>query len=328
MAWAAFTARGKALAEELAQTLGGTLRREEQPLAEWAAESFPRCEALVFVGAAGIAVRTVAPFLKSKAEDPAVVCVDELGRWSVPILSGHLGGANELARKIAALTGGEVVITTATDVNGAFAVDLWAGKQGMAVRNPERIRRVSSRILAGQTVVIRCPWQIEGRLPEQVAVRQGSAETPEPDVLVSYRSRETDALQLAPRILTLGVGCRRGTEAETLERVFALFCRERNILPQAVEQAASVDRKQEEEGLRNFCRNHDWPFRCYSAEALRNAPGEFASSAFVEQTVGVDNVCERAAVLASGGTLAEAKFARDGVTFALAERPAVFDWSM
>ena len=322
IAWTAFTGRGKILAEKLARTLGGTLRGKEEPLAPWAAARFSECEALVFVGAVGIAVRTVAPFLKSKAEDPAVVCVDELGRWAIPVLSGHLGGANELAARIAAITGGEAVITTATDVNGAFAVDLWAKRQGMTLRQPERIKQISSRILAGRDIAVRCPWQVEGPPPEHVILRET-----DPDVLVSCQLEDTSALQLIPRVLTLGVGCRRGMDEETLEVMFARFCGERNILPQAVEQAASIDLKQEEPGLLAFCRAHGWPLRCYTAEALRNTAGAFSPSAFVEKTVGVDNVCERAAVRASGGRLIEGKFARDGVTFALAERPAVYDWS-
>ena len=104
---------------------------------EWAARAFGRSEALVFVGAAGIAVRAIAPCLRHKSTDPAVVVVDEAGRYAVPILSGHLGGANDLARRIAALTGAEAVLTTATDVNGVFAADQWARRQGLLVPWPE-----------------------------------------------------------------------------------------------------------------------------------------------------------------------------------------------
>ena len=145
-AFVAFTGKGAALAERLRAELGGTVRvpGEGFSLSAWTAENFPEREALIFIGAAGIALRAVAPHIRSKAEDPAVLCVDETGRFVIPLLSGHLGGANELARRLAAMTGGMPVITTATDLNRAFAVDLWAKSHGMTVLQPERIRQVSS----------------------------------------------------------------------------------------------------------------------------------------------------------------------------------------
>ena len=317
----AFTERGRALAEQLADALGGTLRPVWQPLSDWTAECFPACEALVFVGAVGIAVRAVAPHIGSKASDPAVICVDETGRWAISLLSGHLGGANALAARIAALTGGEAVVTTATDLNGLFAVDLWAKKQGMAVVNPERIKQVSAKILRGEAVVIDSPYPLPRPAPEPVQCGAPG------DVLVSYRMTETRALQLAPKVLTLGIGCKRGTDAQTLEAAFSRFCAERRILPEAVEKAASIDVKRDEPGLFAFCARHAWPLAFYGAEELRNVPGDYTASHFVEDAVGVDNVCERAAVLCAEGSLIEKKFARGGVTFALAARQRDYDWS-
>ena len=120
---------------------------------------FAQADALIFVGAVGIAVRAIAPHCKSKATDPAVVVLDECGRFAVPLLSGHLGGANALARALAEACGAIPVITTATDANGVFAVDEWAKAQGCAVLEPERIKLVSGALLAGQ----HCPvWHPTG----------------------------------------------------------------------------------------------------------------------------------------------------------------------
>lgn len=326
-AWVAFTGKGAALAERLRAELGGTVQipGEGFSLSAWTAENFPEREALIFIGAAGIAVRAVAPHVRSKAEDPAVLCVDENGRFVIPLLSGHLGGANELARCVAALTGGMPVITTATDLNGAFAVDLWAKKQGMTVLQPERIRQVSSAVLRGETVRIFCPYPVAGARPAQLRCVDCSADA---DVLVSFRKEETGALQLIPRVLTLGVGCRRGTAADTLERQLKLFCEERGVHLQAICRAATIDLKQDEDGLLHFCRGHGWGPVFYRVEELRKAEGSFTASAFVEAQTGVDNVCERAAVLCSGGgTLTESKYAAAGVTFALAEEQPEYDWS-
>ena len=319
----AFTDRGEVQAERLAAFLGGTACRAGQALTlgQWTEQNFRTRTGLVFVGAVGIAVRAVAPYLQNKTEDPAVVVADELGRFVIPLLSGHLGGANRLAEDIAEFLGGTAVITTATDLNGLFAVDLWAKAQNMLVLQPERIKQVSGKLLRGETVSIGCGWPILGNLPSNV--RLGSAE----DVLVDYRRHSTEALQLIPRNLTLGVGCRRGCEAETLEEGFARFCEERGVRPEAVSAAASIDRKADEEGLLLFCERHDWKLHFFTAEELKSATGDYSASLFVEAAVGVDHVCERAAVLDSGGALVESKYAGNGVTFALAEQKTSFDWS-
>ena len=327
IALVAFTGNGAALAEKLCTELGGTLQVAggNFSLSAWTAENFPKREALIFVGAAGIAVRAIAPHIRSKDRDPAVLCLDEKGRFVIPLLSGHFGGANELACRVAVLTGGTPVITTATDLNGAFAVDLWAKKQGMTVLQPERIRQVSSAVLRGEPVQVFSPYPVAGECPAQLRPADSAEEA---EVLVSFRKEETNALQLIPLTLTLGIGCRRGTAAETLEQQLSLFCEERGVHPQAICRAATIDLKREEEGLLRFCRNHGWAPVFYSAEELRAAVGNFTASDFVEAQTGVDNICERAAVLCSGGgTLVESKYAAGGVTFALAEKQPEYDWS-
>lgn len=118
-------------------------------LRAWTALAWEASDALLFVGAAGIAVRAIAPHVASKATDPGVVVIDEAGRFAVPLLSGHLGGANELAQTVARAAGAIPVITTATDVRGVWAVDTWARRAGLAVSNPEAIKRVSARLLSG-----------------------------------------------------------------------------------------------------------------------------------------------------------------------------------
>ena len=109
-------------------------------LAAWTADHWG-ADALVFIGACGIAVRAIAPHVRDKLTDPCVVCVDEAGQFAIPILSGHVGGGNDLARRVAALTGGIAAITTATDVNGQFAVDQWAARQGLCLEAGTRTCR-------------------------------------------------------------------------------------------------------------------------------------------------------------------------------------------
>lgn len=295
-----FTDRGQSLTERLARALDGQAVRcnQDQSLDSWTKEHFQTGNALVFVGAAGIAVRAVAPYVKSKTTDPAVVVVDETGRFAIPILSGHLGGANDLAQKIANFCGAAPVITTATDLSGVFAVDQWAKRQSCAILNPEGIKTVSGALLAGGSVEVCSPWPVAGEPPEGISLR------------------------LMPKIAVLGVGCKRGTPQEALERAFAAL----PIHPASFCKVCTIDLKQNEPGLLAFCRAHGLEMEAFSAAELQEAPGEFSPSEFVERVTGVDNVCERAAVLGSGGTLLLNKRAGNGVTMAVAAKPFTPNW--
>lgn len=295
-----FTDRGQSLAERLARALDGQAVRcnREQSLDGWTREYFQTGNALIFVGAAGIAVRAIAPYVKSKITDPAVVVVDETGRFAIPLLSGHLGGANELAQKVAALCGAVPVITTATDLSGVFAVDQWAKRQSCAILNPEGIKTVSGALLAGGMVELCSPWPVAGEPPEGMSLR------------------------LMPKIAVLGVGCKRGTPQETLEEAFAAL----PIHPASFCKVCSIDLKQSEPGLLAFCRTHGLELKTFSAAQLQEVPGEFSPSEFVERVTGVDNVCERAAVLGSGGMLLLKKRTENGVTMAVAAKPFTPNW--
>lgn len=313
----AFTDRGKALADTLAAALDGDSVRCGEPLGlrEWVAAHFQTGNCLIFVGAAGIAVRAVAPYVRSKTADPAVVVVDEAGGFAIPILSGHLGGANDLARTIGSICGAVPVLTTATDVNGVFAVDEWAKRQNCVIPNAEKIKEVSSLLLSGGTVRLRSDLPIAGEPPRGVRV----TEEQDYDVLLSLRTRGKDVLRLVPRIAVLGVGCRRGAPRDAIEAALTAMLGKSSLYEQAICAVATIDLKKDEPGLLAFCAGHGWPLRSYSAEQLRQVEGDFTASAFVERVTGVDNVCERAAVLAAnGGPIRWKKTAGNGVTTAVA----------
>ena len=338
-----FTERGNALAEYIRGEIGGEtaclnkkIDKKILSLDEWTKEAFANREALIYIGAAGIAVRAIAPYVKSKLSDPAVIVIDEYGRFIIPILSGHLGGANELAKQIAEITQGAAVITTATDINQIFAVDTWAKSQNCAIINPEYIKNISSRLLHGEKIKIYSVFEIEIEKtpPENIILLSGAnkidniidSNSEIADVIVDIKKSRVDRkelkyLALAPRIFILGVGCRRGIGVEILERRFNEFCRKYDLYPEAFFMTASIDRKASEPGLSEFCRNHGWQSRYFSASELRSVPGKFHASEFVRRETGVDNICERAAVLASdGGNLVICKTAGEGVTFAAARR--------
>ena len=324
LAYLSFTEKGRQLAGRLAAALGGSVQRcgASCSLEAWTAAHFSQSDGLVYVGAAGIAVRAIAPHLKSKTTDPAVVVVDECARYAIPILSGHLGGANDLARAIGRVCGALPVLTTATDVNGVFAVDEWAKRQNCLVLNPERIKTVSAKLLAGGTVTVQSSWPIAGQPPWNVCQTEDRGA----DVLLDIHPGTGEKLHLVPRIAVLGVGCKKNVLPQTLETALAAFLTGAGVCEQAVSAVASIDLKKEEPGLLDFCAAHGWPLKTYPAEQLREVEGQFTPSAFVKGVTGVDNVCERSAVLASGGTLCQRKTAGDGITMALALTPYQPNW--
>lgn len=322
----AFTQRGNSLAQHLAESLSdhghqAACTRDGLKAEEWAARAFSRSDGLIFVGATGIAVRSIAPHLRHKSTDPAVVVVDEGGQFVIPILSGHLGGANDLAREMAALIGAVPIITTATDVNGVFAVDQWARRQGLLVCNPERVLSVSSRLLARETVGFFSAWPIAGELPTGLSL------VPREDaqVVLDLHRPTGEALWLCPKGVRVGMGCRRGTPAAALRALLEEVLTQEGLPQNAVSALCTIDLKKDETGLQELAQELGVPLTTYSAQELAQVPGDFTPSPFVEQVTGVDNVCERAA-LACGGTLLRHKTAKDGVTVALALEELHLTW--
>ena len=318
-----FTATGFDLCSKLSEKLrqdGHTasyIRCGKNSLRTWTSEHFESDDALIFVGAAGIAVRAVSPLIESKVSDPAVIVLDERGKFVIPILSGHIGGANRLALDISRLLSCIPVITTATDCNNVFAVDTWASENDITIINPEKIKWVSAHLLAGEYAYLKSFFPIDGNLPEGLILTED-----EYDVVLTVRTRgRKEALRLVPRILTLGVGCQKGVTADELDEAFDMLLRKGSCHSEAVCRVCSIDLKAAEPGLVEFCQRHKLPFMTFSAEALTAIKGRFSSSEFVRKTTGVDNVCERSAVLGSGGSLYVKKNAGNGITMAMAIAP-------
>lgn len=281
-------------------------------------ELFAAHGALIFVCACGIAVRDIAPYVRNKLADPAVIVIDECGRFVIPILSGHIGGANRLAKEIAAAIGAQAVVTTATDRNGRFSADEWAARQNLAITSLHNAKAVSAAILVSDVGILS-----ESPLPERLPAGLVKAESGDCGIYIGIRKKEPyrTTLRLVPRAVTLGIGCRRGTECGALELAVERFLETHDIDRAAVAQVASIDVKADEQGLLEFAYKWKLPVVFYSADELGRVEGEFEESEFVKRTVGVGNVCERAAALA-GGRVAVRKTAAGGITLAA----AVSDW--
>ena len=295
----------------------------------WAGERFCLDDGLIFVGACGIAVRSIAPYVASKKTDPAVLVIDECGKYVISLLSGHLGGANELAKKAAEILEGQAVLTTATDLHSRFAVDVFARRNHGGIFFMKAAKEVSAAILAGETVGFYSEFPWKGKLPGGLVVcdstgkdREGNI--PETGIALTVHTScmpFASTVQVVPNILTLGMGCRKDKESEAV-KIAAEECLSRaDIRREAVEKIASISLKKNEPGLKRLAEKWQIPFETYEEEQLREVEGDFTPSAFVKSITGVDNVCERSAVLGSdNGKLLIKKSGGNGVTTALAIR--------
>lgn len=297
----------------------------ENSISEWAKEQFQERNILLFIGACGIAVRAIAPYVMDKLQDSPVLVMDEKGQYVIPLLSGHVGGANVLAVSIAEKIGAKPVITTATDINNKFAIDVFAKKNGLTIVNKDGIAKVSSKVLAGRSITLSIePRYLEKnvKLPQYIELIEYPP-LQKADVVITSEDREFEtAILLRPKEYVIGVGCRKGKEAEKMEEFIMSHLQKVGVSLTKVFGMASIDVKKDEPGLISFSRKEKIPFITYTAEELIRVEGEFYKSDFVKKQVGVDNVCERAALkmCEPKGKLLYEKHAEDGMTIAIAKR--------
>lgn len=298
-----------------------------------------RTDAVIFIGATGIAVRMIAPYLKSKATDPAVLVADETGNFVISLVSGHLGGANELARRVAAATGARAVITTATDSHGLPCIEEIAAHCGLAIENVKKIKVVNSAILVGGPVVIVDKNRGRRRaMREYVATFGSGAEsvftfvpnvafketvhayvvvTPEANVdILKPLKRRT--MLLRPKEYVAGIGCRRGVSAEEVRRAIKKVMKQAGVSPLVLKRIATIDIKRDEEGLLEFARSAGVEVEFFSAEELNGVEGVFEASPMVYKVTGAKAVAEPAAIISARAKLCQKKIKTKRVTVALA----------
>ena len=294
---------------------------------EWAGKQFESADGIIFIGATGIAVRSIAPYVASKKTDPAVLVTDECGKFVISLLSGHLGGANELALQAAEALHAVPIVTTATDLEGKFAVDVFAKKNNCHIFRMKEAKEVSAALLAGEKVGFYSEFPWEGELPDGLVnccglrdenwisenepgtnvqndnqIKSASDLFPKVGIAVTIHKNCTPFLStthVVPQAVALGMGCRKNKEAQAVEKAAFTCLEENQIYPQAVACLASIDIKKEEPGLLALAEKMGIPFEPFSSEELLAVKGEFTASSFVSRTVGVDNVCERSALKAA-----------------------------
>ncbi len=285
-------------------------------------KQFFRFSAHIFIFATGIAVRMIAPLISSKITDPAIVVVDDRAVHAISLLSGHLGGANELTQMVADILDCRPVVTTATDVNQVPAIDMIAKKKDLFIETPENIKRVNMAFLKGEPVCVHDPHQIlTGEVLSAVAQTNLCTEAAHNHIYCSYRkqsvSRET--LVLRPRILCVGIGCNRGTSCEEIQRFLLEVLESENLANESIFSFGTTALKKDEQGLNQLSEKMGIPLVFYNKAELNSVDTIKNPSNMVQKHIGVRSVCEAAAILtADNGELIVPKKKNRDVTVAVA----------
>lgn len=286
-------------------------------------EYFEQVDAIVFVTASGIAVRSVAEHLTHKSKDPAIVCMDECSKHVISLVSGHAGGANALTQMLADVMWATPVITTATDVEGQFSIDDYAREHNLVVTHWAKAKAISAEVLATGAKPV---WVDEAEVSQEeeknaceickeqksTGIDVGKIENDgceneigvqklqigSHQVVITPQDVSVDAqtLQLIPRCIVAGVGCKKGIPVDKIEHAVQDAFAKAGLRMEALCAVVSIDLKKEEAGLLEFCETRNVPFETYAAEELQAVPGTYSASEFVSGVTGVDNVCERSAV--------------------------------
>ncbi len=313
-------------------------RRPEDAFTGAAVAEIRRCwrryRSLVLIVPTGLAVRAIAPLLADKRSDPAVVCVDEQGRFAIPLVGGHAAGANRLAERLAALTGGTAVITTASEVQGKPALDLLGREQGWRVAAGSRLTPVAAALVNDDPVAVMTdpdlPGTVHAYLKAQFAgcknVTFLAWDHPPPDVagliLVTHRRVALPTVPTVlyhPPVLYVGIGCRRGTPAADLRAAVEQTFAEAALALESIAALVTAEVKQEEAGLHELARALGVPLRVVPLDALRQVPRDGLTPSAAEPRFGIPGVAEPAALVASQGRLIVPKrtFARCTVAVAV-----------
>lgn len=291
-----------------------------------------KVDGFIFIMASGIVVRMIAPLLKSKETDPAVIVMDDSGRFAIALLSGHLGGANELAERCAFITGSRAVITTATDANDLPSFDMLAKEQGWVIDDISRVKVLNSLLLDDREIAVvdptgltRCCFRGKGKLSFYDTFSEAMDSPARGFLFVTNRhlppqNLPQSLLILRPRNLVLGIGCNRGTCVEEIDAFVGVQLRRILFSLKSVRAIATAEAKQDEAGLIAYAEQHNIPLIFFASEELNRVEAPSPPSQHALEAIGATGVAEPAAILASGGgRLLLKKVKSANVTLAVAE---------
>jgi len=317
----ALTESGRALAKSLGEKLeeaeiylpvklaeGEDIHSFDTTLRELVAKLFKEYDALVFIMALGIVVRVIAPYLADKRRDPAVLTIDETGQNVISTLSGHLGGANSLTEKIATLIGANPVISTATDCHGKLAIDLLAQRLDCEIIPFENLKLANSAIVNDKTLNIFTDYHLELDEDEDdninlYPLKELGQKEGFPVIITNKAIKAIDLsveyLQLVPKNIILGIGCRKGISVTEVEEAISYALEKLQLRRESIKALATVDLKKKERGIIEATHSLEVPLNIISRAEIKRVDFEYTSSEFVKEKIGVGGVCEPVAILSA-----------------------------
>lgn len=275
-------------------------------------EKFNKYEGHIFIMASGIVIRKISTLLKSKDIDPAVLLIDEGKHFVISLLSGHLGGANELTQEVAEILNLIPIITTSSDITGKIAVDSISQKLNSELDNLKSAKEVTSLIVDGKKVNI--------LLPTNVGFAKDNNVNSDGLILISNR-KKLEITRICPKNIILGIGCKKDTKVEDILDAIENSLNKHNLDIKAVKHIATVDVKENEVGLLKAAKFLDLELKVISREEIKKVEYLFEGSDFVEQNIGVRAVSEPVALLSSSqkGKFIEMKLRHNGITISIYE---------
>lgn len=302
LAYFYLTDQGKQLAERLTAVYPGDLFGKED-FKKNMQQAFLQYDGLICIMATGIVVRTLAPLFVHKKEDAAVVVMDSKGAFAISLLSGHLGGANELAKRMAEVSGGQPVITTATDVEGAFAFDLFAKKHHMEIENIDQLKYISSALLRGEPVRI-CGHREMDEL-KQKQLLPYEEDTKDPVVVIderNYKLTQEHVLYLRPKNIYIGLGFKLGKEGSAMIEAIEMTLSRYGYSEKSIAGLATIPKKAVEDGIQEAAKHFGTEIIVVDPEEINQLDFDkikIKQSDFVSQNVGVPSVSTASAYIAS-----------------------------
>ena len=291
-------------------------------LSEKVKDVFKDFDAHIFIFSTGIAVRIIAPVLESKIKDPAIVVLDDNACHAISLLSGHIGGANELAKTIGIITKARPVITTATDVHQKPAIDIIALQNNMHIVNPDMIKKINMAILENRNININDSFNIlSDKIPNCINNKE------KPDIICTDIEIDVPrgTLVLNPPSLVVGIGCNRGTSLDEIKKFLLFILKQNKLSLKSIWAFASIDAKQDELGFLELSKKFKTQFLFISRQKLDSVKNIKNPSKTVEKHMGVKSVCEAAAIIAGKNTeLIVQKQIRGNVTIAIARQNPCF----
>jgi cobalt-precorrin 5A hydrolase len=317
--------KGKEIAKKLQEHLNGELciKDDNFNLSAVTSKAMGSSKGIIFISSTGIAVRAIAPYLKGKDKDPGVVVVDLSGKYAINILSGHLGGGNELAIKVSEILNNMPVITTASDNLGITAPDILAKENNLIIKDLKKAKYIAALLIAGKIVAVKDDYNT-------LEISKGYEkveELKEDCIWITNKLKLSDhkksnninyskILKLIKKDIVLGIGCRKGTPYELINDFVRDTLEKNNIDIKAVNSVVSVDIKKNEEGIVRFADSINCPFKTYKREDIKTVQDKYSKSEFVLKTLGVTSVCEPCVDLAGAKVIVN-KIKSNGMTLAI-----------